>query len=151
VVWSGYEGLGIAVEDGVATVAMRFQGEDEETRTAQHRELVHVWRDLDADPETRAVLITGAGDQVFYLSDRPPGSSPALRGDHAAMWGFTRMQETEVAGIVREMIHFPKPVVAATSRTPRWHSRPSDYSFERVGNPHTPWPPRRVRGAGHDA
>jgi enoyl-CoA hydratase len=109
-----YEGLTIVVEDGVAIVTMLFQGQDLQVAAAQHKELSEVWADMDADPDVRAVLITGVGDSEFYLSGRPD-AAPAPGDAGEAMWDFASTVETEVAGIVREMIRFSKPVVAAVN------------------------------------
>jgi enoyl-CoA hydratase len=111
--YSHYKGLAITVAGGIARVVLQFQGETE-VRQHQHRELTTVWRDFDRDPEVRVVHITGLGDEEFYLSGRPPGSGPAY-GDSQAMWEWAGHIENEVADLVREMIRFGKPVIAAVN------------------------------------
>jgi enoyl-CoA hydratase len=111
--YSHYQGLSIAVENGIAKVVLQFQGENE-VRRHQHRELTVVWRDFDSDPDVRVVLLTGLGEKEFYLSGRPPGSGPA-HGDMDAMWDWNLHLEKEVAALVHEMIRFGKPVIAAVN------------------------------------
>ncbi len=111
------EALSITLDAGIAEVIMRFQGEDESTRrlqAIQHRELVHIWRVLDRDPEVSVVLITGMGESEFYLSGRPPGSWPGLQSKELeSMWDFSRMLEDEVGPLVHELARFGKPLIAA--------------------------------------
>jgi enoyl-CoA hydratase len=111
--YADYKGLAISVDNGIATVVLQFQG-DAEVRGHQHRELTLVWRDLDRDPAVKVVLLTGVGDKEFYLSGRPPGSG-APHGDMDAMWNWTLHIEGEVGDLVREMIRFSKPVIAAVN------------------------------------
>lgn len=111
--YSEYKGLSITVEGGIARVVLQFQGQAE-VRAHQHRELTLVWRDFDSDPEVRVVLLTGVGDEEFYLSGRPPGSGP-VHGDMDAMWDWTMHLDREVAALIHEMIGFSKPVIAAVN------------------------------------
>jgi enoyl-CoA hydratase len=111
--YSDYKGLAIAVADGIARVTLQFQGETE-VRRHQHRELTEVWRQFERDKDVRVVLLTGIGDKEFYLSGRPPGSGPKY-GDMEAMWEWTEHLEGEVAALVKEMIRFSKPVIAAVN------------------------------------
>lgn len=112
--YSHCRGLAVTVEAGIASVILQFQGSDHETRRFQHRELTEIWRAFDADPDVRVVLLTGVGDEEFYLSGRPPGSAPSHE-DPEAMWRFTLHLEGEVNALVSEMIRFRKPVVAAVN------------------------------------
>jgi enoyl-CoA hydratase/carnithine racemase len=112
--YSGYQGLDVSLDGGIASVVMKFQGEDHETRRHQHRELTTIWRQFDADDQVKVALITGVGEDEFYLSGRPPGSG-ASRDDHDAMWRFTLHLEGEVADLVRELTRFQKPLIAAVN------------------------------------
>jgi enoyl-CoA hydratase len=116
--YSEFLALNVAVEDGIATVTMGFEGGDEKTRNFQHSELGRIWRTLDADPDVRCVLLTGTGEN-FYLSGKPPGAQARVEaeGDRAAMWEFTLLIEREVNAIFYEMINFSKPLVAAVNGT----------------------------------
>jgi enoyl-CoA hydratase len=111
--YSKYGGIVVEIADGIATVTLLFQGDDIPTRSLQHGSLTRIWRDFDRDPDVRVVLLKGVGDREFYLSGQPPGSSP--HGDLDAMWKFSLHIEGEVGDLVREMIRFGKPVVAAVN------------------------------------
>lgn len=47
---------------GVLRIIMSNPGKLNATDAVMHRELAEVWRDVDADPETRCAILTGAGD-----------------------------------------------------------------------------------------
>ncbi|HEX4815641.1 MAG TPA: enoyl-CoA hydratase/isomerase family protein [Nonomuraea sp.] len=72
-----------------------------------HGEITRVWRDAEADPRVRAVLVTGAGstfsaggdlDWVRSLADDPQARTAGLR---------------EARELVTNLIEFTKPVVSA--------------------------------------
>jgi enoyl-CoA hydratase len=111
--YSQLQALTVACDDGVATITLRTK--DDERRPHQHRELTGIWRQLAADPDVRAVLVTGVGDDEFFLSGEPPGGGPAARADSTTeeIWEFGLHIETEVGDLVRELIRFPKPTVSA--------------------------------------
>jgi enoyl-CoA hydratase/carnithine racemase len=126
VTYADFEALSISLQAGIATVTMRFQGEDERTRrlqAIQHRELVQIWRELDRDPEVRVALMDVAYDYAHRLAKAPP---VALR--------FTKRginQWLKLAEIVSQDFSLALESLA-------------DYSRAREGNPHTEWPPRHV-------
>lgn len=111
--YSYLKGLSVNVIDGVANVKLRFDGHDETVRRFQHRELTEIWRAFEHDPDVKSVLITGGSDDEFYLSGRPPGGIPGMQGNMENMWKFSMHMDREVRALGHEMIHFPKPVVAA--------------------------------------
>jgi enoyl-CoA hydratase len=79
------------------------------TNHALHIGLINVWRHLAADPEVRAVVITGAGRAFSAGGDMD--HLHAVRLDPAL-----REQEITHAGdLVREMVACPLPVVAAVN------------------------------------
>jgi enoyl-CoA hydratase len=47
---------------GVLRIIMSTPGKLNATDAVMHRELAEVWRDVDADPDTRCAILTGAGD-----------------------------------------------------------------------------------------
>jgi enoyl-CoA hydratase len=47
---------------GVLRIIMSNPGKLNATDAVMHRELAEVWRDVDADPDTRCAILTGAGD-----------------------------------------------------------------------------------------
>ena len=79
------------------------------TDEALHRELANVWPDLDADPEARAIVLTGAGTAFsgggdLHLLDRMV-QDPELRAATMA----------EGAAIVEGMTSVRVPIVAAVN------------------------------------
>ena len=106
--YSELKGISVAVQDGLATVTLLYQGNDAVAARHQHDEIGRIWRLLDADTNVKAVLITGVGDKEFYLSGKPtPGVPPD--------WKHASFMEREVQAAIYEMMHFGKPVVAAVN------------------------------------
>jgi enoyl-CoA hydratase len=64
-VYEQYQHLRIVVEHGVALVTIDRPEVFNATNDRLHWELTRVWRDLDADPAARAIVVTGAGVQAF--------------------------------------------------------------------------------------
>src|SRR6201993_4570073 len=77
------------------------------TDAAMHRELVSIWRDIDADPSVNAAIITGAGRMFSAGGDF--GMIEAQIDDFAAR---TRGWK-EARDIVYNVINCSKPVVSA--------------------------------------
>jgi enoyl-CoA hydratase len=115
--YSDLQGLRVEVADGIARTVLPWQSssEDRTLRRAQHRELTEVWRRFERDPEVKTVLLEGVGDEEFYLSGRPSNVSALPPSDVDPKWQFALHMEGEVTELVREMIRFPKPVVAAVN------------------------------------
>ena len=79
------------------------------TNDALHDALVAVWRHIAADPEARAVVITGAGKAFSAGGDFEHFVD--LWDDPSA-----RRREIDSAGtLVREILEFPLPLVAAVN------------------------------------
>jgi enoyl-CoA hydratase len=74
-----------------------------------HHGLVGVWRHLAADPEARAVVLTGAGRAFSAGGDME--HLRELHSDRAAR----RLEIAGAANLVREMVAFPLPTVAAVN------------------------------------
>jgi enoyl-CoA hydratase len=79
------------------------------TNQALHDSLIAVWRHLAADPEVRAVVLTGAGKAFSAGGDF----------DHfVELWQDRGRRRTEIDGarrLLEEMTDFPLPVVAAVN------------------------------------
>ena len=74
-----------------------------------HRAMARIWRHLAAQPDLRAVVLTGAGRAFCAGGDME--LFKALESDHATR----RFLLDEAAQIVTEMAAFPLPVVAAVN------------------------------------
>src|ERR1700689_3300123 len=48
-------------DDGILVITMQAEGRPNAADAAMHRDLAEVWRAVDTDAETRAVIIRGAG------------------------------------------------------------------------------------------
>ncbi len=74
---------------------------------AMHAELARIWRDLDADPEINAAIITGAG--TMFSAGGDFGMIQDIMGnfdDRARVW-------REASDIVYNIINCSKPIVSA--------------------------------------
>ncbi len=94
-------------EDGVLLITINRPDVYNATNDRLHWELSQVWKDVDADPQTRVALITGAGKAFsaggdLDMIDRMKGDAARL----AAAW-------REAGDIVYNMMNLDKPVVSA--------------------------------------
>ncbi len=74
---------------------------------AMHAELARIWRDVDADPQINAAIITGAG--TMFSAGGDFGMIQDIMGnfdDRARVW-------REASDIVYNIINCPKPIVSA--------------------------------------
>jgi enoyl-CoA hydratase len=94
-------------EDGVLLITINRPEVFNATNERLHWELSQVWKDIDADPQTRVALITGAGKAFSAGGDLEMISR--LKGNAAAIAGSWR----EAADIVYNMIDCTKPIVSA--------------------------------------
>src|SRR5512140_2608931 len=79
---SAEERMGIEIEKaGGAAVVTIANGTVNPITPAMHRELLAALRDIDADPEIRVGILTGAGERAFSAGDdirhEDPGSGSA--------------------------------------------------------------------------
>jgi enoyl-CoA hydratase len=101
--------LRVEVDGPVRTVVMDRPEALNAVNPGLHWSLANVWRQLSADPEAKAVILTGAGrcfsaggdlDWISTFLDDPVARYESLR---------------EGAQIIEEMLRFPLPVVAAVN------------------------------------
>jgi enoyl-CoA hydratase len=76
-----------------------------------HRELSHVWNDVDRDDETRVAVITGAGRAFSAGGDLE--MIEQLAGDY----GRVAAMASEAARLVLNMLDCEKPIVSAINGT----------------------------------
>lgn len=86
---STYEALAVEIKDNVAQVTLLGPGKGNAMGPAFWKELPEVFGELDADPEVRAIVLTGSGKNFSYGLDllAMGGSLPSVDGDKEASAG----------------------------------------------------------------
>ncbi|MBE0609335.1 MAG: enoyl-CoA hydratase/isomerase family protein [Dehalococcoidia bacterium] len=108
-----YQHLLIDISEGIATVTINRPEVFNATNNVLHGELTRVWRDLDADPAVRVIVVTGAGDKAFSAG----GDLNDLEA-RAALSAGERFEATmkvmkEAEAIVYEMVNCEKVIISA--------------------------------------
>lgn len=78
---------------------------------ATHTEITNIWRDIDAAPEVRAVVVTGAG-RAFSAGGDMNFQQDLLGDERGLTEGWARWLEINNVMMAR-LRHLPKPVIAA--------------------------------------
>lgn len=77
-----FETLHVEVADGVAVLTLARPSRRNAINSQMNTELPLAWRKLEADPDVRAIIVTGAGDKAFCtgadLADLPATKDPLL-------------------------------------------------------------------------
>jgi enoyl-CoA hydratase len=94
-------------EDGILVITMQAEGRLNAADAAMHRDLAEVWRAVDVDAETRAVIIRGAGGTFSSGGDFT--LIEEIASDFAARARVIR----EARDLVYNVINCSKPVVSA--------------------------------------
>jgi enoyl-CoA hydratase len=104
--YDAYQTLAIARRGRVLTVALNRPEIRNATSTLMHQELVRVFGEIRADPETHVVILTGAGDKAFSAG----GDVEALRH---AYYNQARWAEAmaEARDIVYGLVSLEQPVI----------------------------------------
>jgi len=109
--YSRYQHLLIEIEDGLAKITINRPEVYNAVNHQLHRELGDIWRDLDRDPEVRAIVITGAGEKAFSAG----GDLSMLehRMSLPAEERFDDMLNNDARDLVYNMINCDKVIIAA--------------------------------------
>ena len=100
-----YETLDIRIADHIAVLTLSREARHNAISSRMNGELPQAWRQLEADPAVRVIVVTGAGGKAFCtgadLADLPKTEDPAFARQLASI-GWTGRQN----GVT-------KPVIAA--------------------------------------
>jgi enoyl-CoA hydratase len=108
----GYERLAFERrEHGVLLITINRPDRLNATDELLHRELSMIWRDVDADPETRVAVVTGAGKAFSAGGDL--AMIARLSGDYSRIAAMAR----EAADLVLGMLACEKPIISAINGT----------------------------------
>jgi enoyl-CoA hydratase len=99
----------IEARGAVRVVTLNRPGAFNAANEALHGEIARVWRELDADPEVRAIVLTGAGGAFCAGGDL--GLLERMVGDLALRAAIME----EGAEIVRAMTSVRAPIIAAVN------------------------------------
>ena len=94
--------------DGVLEIVMGEPGKLSTADRVLHRELAEVWRDVDADAETRVAILRGEGQGL--LGGRRPRAG---RGDRRTTSTVRARVWREARDLVYNVINCSKPIVSA--------------------------------------
>jgi enoyl-CoA hydratase len=109
--YSSYQHLLIDIDDGVAKVTINRPEVYNAVNHKLHGELATIWRDLDRDPDVRAIVVTGAGDKAFSA-----GGDLAMLEHRMALPSEERFDETvqwEPRELVYNMVNCDKIIISA--------------------------------------
>ncbi len=93
--------------DGVAILTLNRPERLNAVNGAMHSELTTIWLDLQADPDVRAAVLTGAGRAFCAGGDFSPSSNMTTKT------GLPMIQEAR--RIVDNMLDVEKPIIAAVN------------------------------------
>lgn len=94
-------------DDGVLLLTLNRPEVLNATNARMHWEISRVWKDIDADPQTKVVLVTGAG-RAFSVGGDNNMLADTL-GNAEKIAGLWR----EAGDIVYNMINLDKPIISA--------------------------------------
>ena len=109
--YSSYQHLLIEIDQGIAKVTINRPEVYNAVNHRLHGELGQIWRDLDRDPDVRAIVVTGAGDKAFSA-----GGDLAMLEHRMALPAEERFKETvtwEPRELVYNMVNCDKIIISA--------------------------------------
>ena len=93
-------------QDGVLLITISRPERFNATNARLHTELTYVWRDVEADPETRVAVITGKG------SDFSAGGDLDLFDELGNFEAIAQIA-AEASDLVLNIVNCPKPIISA--------------------------------------
>ena len=105
----GYDTIAITKDNGIAVLTLNRPERLNAVSADMHSELTTVFRDVEADPDVRVAILTGAGRGFCSGGDFSPDRD--ANAPHKS--GLTTMQEAR--RIVDGMLDLEKPVIAAVN------------------------------------
>jgi len=106
--FSRYRKLGLRRHpEGLLEIVMGEPGKLSTADHVLHRELAEIWRDVDADPETRVAILRGEGKGFSA------GGDLSLVEDIIADFGARARMWREARDLVHNVIDCSKPIVSA--------------------------------------
>jgi len=109
--YSHYKHLLIDIDDGLAKVTINRPEVYNAVNHVLHRELGDIWRDLDRDPDVRAIVVTGAGEKAFSA-----GGDLSMLEKRMSLPSEDRFDDiinNDARDLVYNMINCDKVIVAA--------------------------------------
>jgi len=94
-------------EEGILRIVLNTPGKLNAAGPEMHRDLAYVWNAIDADPETRAVIVIGAGEAFSS------GGDLDMVLDMADDFGVRIRVMKEARDLVYNILDCSKPVVSA--------------------------------------
>lgn len=103
-----YQMLLINKHDGIATITLNNPSKKNAVNRQMHIELEHVWDDVDADPEIKVVILTGAGNAfcsgidlggIKSESDNGTRPRPRTRGARRLFWNMLDCEKPIIAKV----------------------------------------------------
>lgn len=117
-------------EDGILQMTLHSDGDTLQWGAGPHSELVEVFHAVGADPETKVVIMTGAGDGFTG----PAGSSATVPRRTPEQWDPTYWEGKHLLG---NLLNIEVPVIAAVNGPALRHSELPLLSDIVLAAPHT--------------
>ena len=92
--------------DGILEVTLHTDGDSLQWTFEAHHELGYLWQTIGADPETKVILLTGAGEMFITHS----GPSYRAKRPDAREWLYSH---TEAKRLVGALLEIEQPIVTA--------------------------------------
>jgi enoyl-CoA hydratase/carnithine racemase len=117
-------------EDGILQMTLHTDGESLQWGSGPHTELPEVFHTIGTDPETKVIIMTGAGD-VFT---GPAGSSATVPRRTPEQWDATYWEGKHLLG---NLLNIEVPIIAAVNGPALRHSELPLLSDIVLSAPHT--------------